>query len=391
MTQRTREPFRICYTSGGWQLISLAAALRAHRRAEPDADRYETVVAAAGPGLTPAMRVTVETLTGALIESDGTTWIDDLAAGLASADDRQLGATIASIRARFCDEPVELWLSNPFSGPDRLLLESFPNARVILYEDGLLTYARPWSDTVAPVHRARATLRWIADLIRGDRSANARAFRTEVRPLGWRTRRTHAAYLTLADHLGVPRDFAGIARRVETEILRGVLRDVPAEPIDRSTHGELRALLIGGNFSTWNLMPRESERELYTRIAAHLDSAGYAVWWKDHPRVAGPFLPEIRQALPNTRIHAFESDHTLPLEVVLQYDPVDLLVGGLSSSLLFGPMIGAPSIRAATFANEVRPLLPWPWARVGELIESAVPTVEDVLRGAAPAPRRQRG
>jgi hypothetical protein len=342
------------------------------------------------------MRSTVESLAGALIETDGTTWIDDLAAGLDSADDRELDSKISSVRARFGREPTELWLSNPFTGPDRLLLESFPNSRVILYEDGLLTYARPWSDKVAPRHRAFAMCRWLADRIRGDASADARAFRAEVRPLGWRTRRTHAAYLNLADQLGVPRELARVARRVDPAILRDVLRQVPVHPIARSkiarnNHGRPRALLIGGNFSTWELIPRDCELELYTVKAAKLDAAGYDVWWKDHPRVAGPFLPEIRDALPGIPIRRYDADHTLPLEVVLQYDPVDLLVGGLSSSLLIGPMIGGRSIRAATFANEVGPLLGWPWQRVADLIQSAVPTVECVLSAHAPASRRLNG
>jgi hypothetical protein len=122
--------------------------------------------------------------------------------------------------------------------------------------------------------------------------------------------------------------------------------------------------------------------------------------------LAGPFLPgpapsSVRTSARRVPLRALrplppaigplESDHPLPLDVVLQYDPVDLLVGGLSSSLLIGPMIGGRSIRAATFANEVGPLLGWPWQRVGDLILSAVPTVECVLSAHAPASRPPNG
>jgi hypothetical protein len=76
-----------------------------------------------------------------------------------------------------------------------------------------------------------------------------------------------------------------------------------------------------------------------------------------------------------------ESDRTLPLEAVPRYDPVDLIVGSLSSSLLYGPLICGDGMRAATFAGTVRPLLVWPWTDVANVIEAAVPSVDELLAG----------
>jgi hypothetical protein len=71
----------------------------------------------------------------------------------------------------------------------------------------------------------------------------------------------------------------------------------------------------------------------------------------------------------------------LPLEAVLRYDPVDLIVGSLSSSLLCGPLIWADGTRAATFADAVRPLLVWPCTDVAHVTEAAVPSLDEILGG----------
>jgi hypothetical protein len=378
----SQNEVRICFTSGGWQLIALCASLRAHALAEPDSSHVRTVLAVAGPGVSQPMRETIERFALALGACQALIWIDDLVADLSRLDDQGLRRVKRAVRERLgVSDPVEVWLSYPHAGPDRLLMESYPEARIIIYEDGLLTYARPWRDGAGLRHRTMATLRYLAAQVRGDGSAEADAFRSEVRLFGWPSRDAHATYLILGDRLGIPQEFRPSARGVDPAILREVLRDTLVDAPARPRASGRRALLLGGNYSTWDLMPRADELRFYTRMTASLSEAGYAVWWKDHPRVSSPFLPEIRTALPGVPVHEYESDHTLPLEVVLQYDPVDLIVGSLSSSLLYGPLICGDGMRAATFAGTVRPLLVWPWTDVANVIEAAVPSVDELLAG----------
>lgn len=384
MSSATGSPARVCYASGTWQLITLCAALRAHHLRFPDAAATETVVVFSGTGTIPALRETLERLAGLYDELDRFVWIDDLLAGLRRFDDAQFDATIGAVRERIgVSSAAEVWVNYPWFGPDRFLLESYPDARVILFEDGVLTYTRPWADAYRLRSGSRETVRYLARRIVGDPRARVKAFHSETRLFGRRRRAPDASYLLLGDALGVPRVHRAIAHVVDPAVLRGVLESIPVDRAMPDPGDRPRALILGANFSAWDVIPYEAELALYADIVTRVANGGYEVWWKDHPRILEPFHPALQDLLPDVTIHRLQVDSTLPLEAALLEDPVDLIVAGLSSGLFYTPLITTSEVRTATFVEAARPLLKWPWLDVADLIQANVPTLDSVLASTA--------
>jgi hypothetical protein len=380
MNSATGSPVRICYASGTWQLIALCAAIRAHHLRFPDAAATETVVVFSGTGTSPALRETLERLAGLYNELHRFVWIDDLLAELHRFDDVELDAAIGAVRERIgVGSAADVWVNYPWSGPDRFLLEAYPDARVILFEDGVLTYTRPWADAHRLRSTTRETLRYVARRVVRDPYARVKAFHSETRLFGRRRRALHASYLLLGDLLGVPRVHRTIAHVIEPAILRGVLESVPVDRAMPDRGDRPRALILGANFSAWNVIPLADELAMYADIVTRVADGGYEVWWKDHPRILEPFHPALQDLLPDVTIHRLQVDSTLPLEAVLLNDPVDLIVAGLSSGLFYTPLITTSKVRTATFVEAARPLLKWPWLDVADLIQAHVPTLDSVL------------
>jgi|GEM_PF-4996826 len=374
---------RICYVSGSWQMIAMYASLLAHQQRAGVADDMETIVAFASTGDSPHPRHRMEQF-AALFGLDGRmVWIRDLTHDLSDLDDSGFLRRQQQLRERIGQKNVvELWLAYPWVGADRFLLGCYPDAEAVLFEDGLFTYSRPWADTYARCERLRATVRyWKARIMQNPR-ARVGAFHSEVRLLGTPRRSPVASYLFLADVLGIPEAHREVARIVEPSLIREVIRKIPAEALLPRAQGQPRALVLGANFSAWNVIPYEDELAVYLDVVRRLNDAGYEVWWKDHPRLDEPFYPALVHRLGGVELHALQIDHTLPLEVTLQNESVDLLVGGLTAGLFLWPLISEREVKVATYLESFRPFLKWPWIRVGELVEDKVPSLEQVLVGA---------
>jgi hypothetical protein len=380
---------RVCYVSGSWQMIAMKASLLAHQRQGAVAEEVETVLAFAVTGDSPHPRRRIEQLAAIFGLDRQMVSIRDLTHDLGTLDDAEFHARQRELRERIgAKRVVELWLTYPWVGADRFLLTCYPEARVVLVEEGLFTYSRPWSDTYARRERLRATIRYWKGRMTGDPRAHVDAFCSEVRLLGAPRRRPVASYLFLADVLGVPEAHRDVARPVDPSLLRSVIRQVPAEPVLHTDGTRPRAIVLGANFSAWKVIPYEDELAVYLDVVRRLDEAGYEVWWKDHPRLAEPFHPALRDRLADIELHALQTDHTLPLEVALQHETVDLLVGGLTAGLFFAPLLSEREVEVATFLESFRPFLKWPWVRVGELVEQKVPSLAEVLGCAGgPGPR----
>jgi hypothetical protein len=379
----TARGVRVCYLSGTWQMITLCASLREHFARTPHSHHLDTVLVLAGTGTSAALRQKLEDVVTLLGVGDRSVWIDDLMAGLGGVGDREFEARIRMTRERIGARDVaEVWVSYPWAGPDRFLLECYPGAQVVLYEDGVLTYARPWSGEYSRVS-PRETVKYLYRKTAGDSRARVRAFNSESRLLGRRRRTPVASYLLLGHRLGVPSAHRRFAHIVPPRTLREVLEAIPVDSVPRAATTHPRALLLGANLSAWQVIPFEDELGLYVSAVSRLANAGYDVWWKDHPRVPHPFLGALQKRLPDIPISPLELDHALPLEVALLKDPVDLLVGGVTAGLFYAPLITPSQMRAATFAEVMRPLLKWPWLDVADLIQAHVPSLDMVLAEAA--------
>jgi hypothetical protein len=379
----TTAAVRVCVCRGTWQLLTLSASLREHERV--GGPRLRTTLALSGERLSQAMRRRLDDFAARLGLED-VRWIDDVVAEATRLSDRDFARRLALLRRRLgAGAPDEVWIANPRSPLDRVVLEAFPRSRLVLYEDGLGTYAAPWADAAPLALRLRITARTLLAGTGRAPGRRARLLQRGVRPLGRRARQPDAVYLHLAHVLGVPPLHRASARVVEPAVLRAVLERVayrpeeapnarPGGPAPRGT-----ALVLGSSYSFWGAMSRAEELELYAGVVSRVAAAGYDVLWKEHPRTLAPFLPELRRAAPEANLRAFGEDPAVPLELYLLRRTVDLLVAGTSSSLLYVPLLLGDRTRVATFAPWLAGLVGGPRRDIVRLVEATVPPLDAVL------------
>ena len=247
-------------------------------------------------------------------------------------------------------------------------IDRFPEAAVTLYEDGLNAFnddARLGRD-LPPRELARR--------------AAARAYRLRS-AVARRRRRVSRFVGPLAGRLPLPAGFGRCeAVAVGGDALLATLRRAgdATEPPPADTCGRPRALLLGQCLSWMHHMPRDAEVALHADVARELTGRGYAVLYKDHPRADPPFGPELATAVPGVEVVAELGDAGgLPLvEAWMMRHPVDAVVGLVSSSLLYAPLLfGTPTYTAA---GRLPRLTSRRINELGRLTRLHVPPLEDL-------------
>jgi hypothetical protein len=312
---------------------------------------------------------------------DAIVWIDDLVRDVTLLTNVELGERKDLLRARVgAAEPIELWSGNPSAAQDGFVFDCYPRSKIILFEDGLWSYAAPWAEG-SLVRRVAVTGRAICKWSAGDPRLGAYLLQRGIAVVGRPFRKPSAVYLVLARRLGVPRPYRGLTREVEPAMLRDVLRAVPPEstPERPPDSRRRRALVLSGSYSFWSAMSRDDEIDLYARVLRRLASAGYELWWKEHPRSLEPFLPAIRRRLPHLDVRSYGADGTLPIERALLLDPVELVVAGTSTSLLYVPLVSDGRIPVASFAEWVRPFVRDVRLRIVDMVQGSVPSLDSLI------------
>jgi hypothetical protein len=375
------EGDRICVCLGVWQLITLAASLATHRGWDGTADRLRTTLVLSAPKPTESLRSMMDRMSQRIDHFDRVCWIDGLVPGFEATTDNDYSDRLARLRDRLgISRPAELWLANPGDRHEQFVHEGYPDAPLIIYEDGLHTYSAPWSESASWGQRTRVTARHLLHRVRGDADARIEILLKRTRLLWQPVRRPRAAYLILAPSLGIPIPYEDIVRTVDPATLGAVIRSIdPGDHSLPSTSNTRQALVLGSTYSFWKAMTRDQETQLYADHLEKLHRAGYRVWWKEHPRTAEPFLPELRRRLPEVPLDPYALDSTIPLEIALSANPVDLIVAGTSTGLLYAPLLFGSQVRVASFAEAVRPFVGGVRLRTIDLVLSAVPRLEDVL------------
>jgi hypothetical protein len=389
-THETPARERICVALGVWQIITLAASLATHDARVPARRALRTTLVLTATNLSGGLRSRMDAVGRELACFDRVVWGDDLMPEREGSTDEDFARLRGAVRERLgVSRAAELWLANPADWQERFVHDCYADAPLVVYEDGLHTYSSPWSEDAPLPRRTKATLRNLLHRLRGDRDARVEVHHQRVRLLWEPVRRPHAAYLILSGVLGVPEPFRAVARQVPAAELRKVIDriGIDAQPGDPESAGP-RALVLGSTYSFWQAMSREEEVELYAGIVRRLHRAGYRVCWKEHPRTVEPFLPELLERVPEAGLTPYLSDSTIPLELVLRQNPVELVVAGTSTGLLYAPLLYGSRVRVASFADAVRPLVFGPRLRSIELVGRAVPGLEEVLqaRDVEPAP-----
>jgi hypothetical protein len=284
-------------------------------------------------------------------------WADDLLVKPDRPNDDHVLAGLR-LRARLdFTEPDQVWLCKLFDFPEKLVLESYPDATVHLFEDGLHSFVRqpviagrPASvgDGLASVGRwaARWTVGhgdpyWTPGEWAGHRARVVEVWRlTDVRD-GDRTHRP-------APGPGLDAPVVGIDHQSMRGVLDGLRAEAPV--VDPAVPGAV--LVLGQAFAKFDLMAEADEFEVYREACAGLAAAGHPVVWKDHPRLDDGFFSALERSLPPGAISRVDVPSALPIEVAIdQLDPFAVVSGTSTSLFTISALRGG---QVFTFANRLR-------------------------------------
>lgn len=328
----------ICSAVGPWQVITLAASLR-HDRSAPRTDERYTLLLHGQR--TRAMEAVTEALANSLWKWDQVIWMDDLDGSPVQCGLSQYLKRIGRLERQMQTLHLvadEIWVGKLWSHAESTLVELFPRATIISYEDGLHSYvnkdlgSRGWS--AFDFRQPRSSLRLaLAGATRVSRFARLSGSGIPQHHLA----RLRVYYGVLAQHL---RPGHPIPTEKVVPLPRQLMKDVlamaraavgVAEP---RTKTKPRALVLGQCFSSFGCMSWTLERVMYSRSISQILSAGYEVEWKEHPRAEKPFGPTI-QGTSGVDFEISQVPPAIPIDLIISPATYDLVVGLTSTSLIY--------------------------------------------------------
>jgi hypothetical protein len=255
---------------------------------------------------------------------------------------RDVRGSIATLRENLGEEaPDELWAINVPQNPTKITAEAYPSARIVLFEDGLMSYL--------PYHDHRLSISQCLEKPRTALRALKLRLRERLRPqdlsvsamLSRHRSRISANYLWMS--LAVPP--SDCQRRLpwaqlKTHFVKDTIACVsPIAPaVDLEPARRPRAILLGQCFSNYDGgITREFELECYADIARSVQRMGYEVLWKEHPRMRRPCGRDLFELVPG--VSAFPEIGPWPIEVYVERLGLAACAGLTSTTLFSIPLL----------------------------------------------------
>ncbi len=206
---------------------------------------------------------------------------------------------------------------------EKVILESYPSAKVVLYEDGLHSYVpypvykRSFVQDIKDLFK----LSWVAKLFPRrfpiDFLNNGRIYTRQ-------TSRLQRTYLSLCKEISVP-DYMKTSeiKEIQSSSLTFVLKRISSSIFDHLDDTFLTSeiptiLVLGQCFSLWNVMSWEEELEVYCEIFKKLGNCNSRIIWKEHPRMKQPFFETITSRFKNLDIRLFPFHYSWPVEIFFE-------------------------------------------------------------------------
>jgi hypothetical protein len=339
-----RRKTRLCVCLGTWQLITLAAALREEAKRQRPGEHCETVLLLFELNPIPDLRESMTALAPCLWPWDRIVWDNGLLKWRPRDEEWPwpMSSYAPSIREHVgLVAPDEIWLCHFEVVEHRILMETYPRANVVLFEDGLHVSSSPM-----PLMWTRGDIVKLIGLLPAlVLRRKLKNHLASLRVANWRlstayAKRVSRVWYYLVQDLPVPAPFdrtpTGL---VETSTLLDTLKAVRESPVVMNITSGMEPAAERDVLFLYQIIEGDHERELkvYKRTVARLLEKGYRVFWKDHPRTLQSLFPELAAVFPAGSFQRLALPFSWPAELVTAVLSFQQCVGLAASSLFYMP------------------------------------------------------
>ena len=236
----------------------------------------------------------------------------------------------------------ELWVGHLHAYAERLVLETFPEAVVFLFEEGLDPYClkvvRSWRTiNFWGLLKSLPALLWTGKLA---------AHLTSLRLCDWRIsrrylRRVKIMYLFLLGTFpGLQCRYPCRVRSIAPASLKSIIDEArKVDPIKQVLADILpvprKTVLLLSSFVIFDTLTRDDALDALAEVVTILFAKGYSVHFKTHPRGDSRFQADLHKRIGDGPFQQFEGSSALPIELLASCLNYCAYVGATSSCLFY--------------------------------------------------------
>ncbi|WP_414550948.1 polysialyltransferase family glycosyltransferase [Anabaena sp. CCY 0017] len=370
---------RLIVANGTWQLIVVISALsQVSNHTSSVFDDYLLLYA---PGLSNGMKKVMMEIASLAWTWQKIIWVDDLLySNIITYSNFEILELLQAIKEKIgINIFPEIWIGKLTDPAEKLILESFPNAEISIYEDGLHTYV-PQEDwrlnhlqlIFKPGVAKYKIQKRIQNTNISHRLKNYGLCRQHIDRL---TR----SYLLLNNILPVPQYLDCKIIKIHNEFILLTIQKIRAsikldfykQIISKSQN---YVLVTGQCFARWGLMSWEQELNMYYKIFNTLQENNLTPLWKEHPRINKPFFKELATQFQELHPIEFNLPIYWPIEMFIEDINLIACVSATSTSLFYVRDIFG--LQSYTVAHELSHLFSGDFAYITELVAKHIPQID---------------
>ena len=327
---------RLVVATGSWQIILAASAIRQETAALSIFPKDYLLLWLPGPS--NEMKQTMTHIASLVWDWQSIIWVDTLPyIDWSRFSHINLSQFVGALRNQI---PIaqfdEVWITKLVDKAQKLVVESYPLASLVVYEDGLSSYvpSEYWRFlTSKPASKPKKLMR----KLRHSFFENFDCLNRECLCPN-HINRIEKAYLFLAKSLPVPGYLSNCVKPINKESVLttiNIIYEAHIKNVYKIAKAKNPVLVLGQCFSKWNLITWEEELAIYGKVFSLLADYNLTPIWKEHPRMERPFfksLVEIKQSIQPVELNVHFS---WPVELFANQLNLSGCVSIMSTSLFY--------------------------------------------------------